>query len=48
MRSDADMETLAMMFTHIKDAYDAGRPGVAMDFDIFPRKYNYLYELLKA
>ena len=48
VRSDADVETLAMMFTHIKDAYDAGRHGVAMDFDIFPKQYNYLYELIKA
>ena len=48
VRSDADVETLAMMFTHIKDAYDAGQHGVAMDFDIFPRQYNYLYELIKA
>lgn len=48
VRSDVDINTLAMMFTHIKDAYDAGRTGIAMDFTMFPKQYNYLYQLIKV
>lgn len=48
VRNDIDIDTLAMMFTHVKDAYDAGKTGVAMDFSMFPKQYNCLYELIKV
>lgn len=37
VRTDIDVELLALMFTHIKDGYDSGRSGLSMDFSIFPR-----------
>lgn len=48
VRSDIDVDLLALMFTHVKDGYDSGQNGVSMDFTIFPRQYNYLYELIKV
>ncbi|MGM9837396.1 MAG: TetR/AcrR family transcriptional regulator [Paludibacteraceae bacterium] len=48
VRTDIDVELLALMFTHIKDGYDSGRSGLSMDFSIFPRQYNYLYELISV
>ena len=48
VRNDVDIDMLAMMFTHIKDAYDVGKMGVAMDFSVFPKQYNYLYDLIKV
>lgn len=47
IRSDIDIELTATMFTHIKDSYDSGMSGVTVDFTLFEKKYNYLYNLLK-
>lgn len=47
IRGDVHIETVAHMFVHIKDGWDAGRTGVPMNFDIFPQQYNYLCELIK-
>lgn len=43
---DVPVEITAHMFLHIKDGWDPGRSG-AMNFDIFPQQYNYLYDLIK-
>lgn len=47
VRSNIDIDLVALMFTHIKDGYDSGHNGETMDFEIFPKQYNYLYELIK-
>lgn len=47
IRSDVNIDLTALMFTHIKDGYDSGQYGITMDFSIFPRQYNYLYDLIK-
>lgn len=47
VREDIPIDTVASMFTHIKEGYDAARTGITMDFSIFPKQYNYLYELIK-
>ena len=47
IRPDIDVETVASLFTHIKDGYDSGRAGVQMDFTMFPRNYYYLFDLIK-
>lgn len=47
VRSDVDIDLTALMFTHIKDGYDSGQYGITMDFSIFPKQYNYLYELIQ-
>ncbi len=47
IRKDIPIETVAKMFTHLKDGYDAGHSGVTMDFSIFPQQYHYLYKLLQ-
>lgn len=47
VRSNIDIDLMALMFTHIKDGYDSGHNGETMDFDIFPKQYNYLFELIK-
>jgi AcrR family transcriptional regulator len=47
IRGNVPIETTAHMFLHIKDGWDPGRAGVPMNFDIFPKQYNYLYELIK-
>ena len=46
IRGDVPIEITAHMFLHIKDGWDPGRSG-AMNFDIFPQQYNYLYDLIK-
>lgn len=46
IRGDVPVEITAHMFLHIKDGWDPGRSG-AMNFDIFPQQYNYLYDLIK-
>ena len=48
IRSDLDVELTATMFTHIKDGYDSGDHGVTMDFSLFPKKYFFLYNLIKT
>jgi len=48
VRSDIDVETIASLFTHIKDGYDSGRAGVEMDFSMFPRNYFCLFDLIKV
>jgi len=48
VRSDIPLDTVSMMFTHIKDGFDTGRTGVTMDFSLFRTQYNYLYDLLKT
>lgn len=48
VRPNVDIELLALMFTHVKDGYDSGGSRVSMDFSIFPKQYNYLYELIKS
>ncbi len=48
VRSDIDVDTIASLFTHIKDGYDSGRAGVQMDFSMFPRNYNCLFDLIKV
>ncbi len=47
VRSNVNIDLTALMFTHIKDGYDSGQYGITMDFSIFPKQYNYLYELIK-
>lgn len=47
VRADVDVALTAHLFTNLKDAYDTGSSGTTMDFTIFPRSYNYLYELIK-
>lgn len=47
VRSNIDIDLVALMFTHIKDGYDSGHNGETMDFEIFPKQYNYLYQLIK-
>ena len=47
VRSNIDIDLVALMFTHIKDGYESGHNGETMDFEIFPKQYNYLYELIK-
>jgi AcrR family transcriptional regulator len=46
IRGDVPVEITAHMFLYIKDGWDPGRSG-AMNFDIFPQQYNYLYDLIK-
>lgn len=46
IRGDVPVEITAHMFLHIKDGWDPGRSG-AMNLDIFPQQYNYLYDLIK-
>ena len=46
VRGDVPVEITAHMFLYIKDGWDPGRSG-AMNFDIFPQQYNYLYDLIK-
>ncbi len=48
VRPNIDIDLLALMFTHVKDGYDSGQNGETMDFNIFPKQYNYLYELIKS
>ena len=48
VRRDIPLETVATLFTHVKDGYDAGQTGKQMDFSIIPKQYNYLYELIKV
>lgn len=48
VRADIDIETMASLFTHIKDGYDSGRAGVQMDFTMFPRNYFCLFDLIKT
>lgn len=47
IRPDIPLEMVATMFTHIKDGFDTGKYGVTMDFTIFDKQYNYLYQLLQ-
>ena len=47
VRPDIDVDTIASLFTHIKDGYDSGRAGVQMDFSMFPRNYFCLLDLIK-
>ena len=47
VRPDIDVDTIASLFTHIKDGYDSGRAGVEMDFTMFPRNYFCLFDLIK-
>lgn len=47
IRDDIPIDTVATMFTHIKDGFDTAKTGMSMDFSIFPQQYNFLYELLK-
>ena len=47
VRPDIDVDTIASLFTHIKDGYDSGRAGVEMDFTMFPRIYFCLFDLIK-
>ncbi len=47
VRPNIDIDLLALMFTHIKDGYESGHSGETMDFGIFPKQYNYLFELIK-
>ncbi len=44
---DIDVETMASLFTHIKDGYDSGKAGMQMDFSMFKRNYNCLFDLIK-
>lgn len=48
VRSDIDIELMAMMFTHLKDAYDSARSGEMIDFSMFDRVYYGLYDLIKV
>ncbi|MBO7502489.1 MAG: TetR/AcrR family transcriptional regulator [Paludibacteraceae bacterium] len=48
IRRDIPVDTMAMMFTHLKDGFDTAKAGVTMDFTAFPQQYNYLYDLLKV
>ncbi|MBQ5775179.1 MAG: TetR/AcrR family transcriptional regulator [Paludibacteraceae bacterium] len=48
VRADIPIETVVNLFMHIKDGYDVGRKGVTMDFSIYPKQYNFLYDLIKA
>lgn len=47
VRPNIDIDLVALMFTHIKDGYESGHSGETMDFEIFPKQYNYLFELIK-
>ena len=47
VRPDIDVDTIASLFTHIKDGYDSGRAGVQMDFTMFSRNYFCLFDLIK-
>lgn len=47
VRANIDVALVAHLFTNLKDAYDTGNSGTTIDFTIFPRSYNYLYELIK-
>jgi len=47
IRSDIPLDTVATMFTHIKDGFDTGKNGLTMDFNIFPQQYHFLYSTLK-
>lgn len=47
IRDDIPIDTVATMFTHIKDGFDTAKTGMLMDFSIFPKQYNFLYDVLK-
>lgn len=47
IRDDIPIETIATMFTNIKDGYDTGKVNIMMDFTILAKQYYSLYELLK-
>ena len=48
VRRDVPLEVTAVLFTQVKDGYDAGRSGTQMDFNMVRQQYNLLYSLIKT
>ena len=47
IRRDIDREQVAIMFTHVKNSYDAGLGQTQMNFDFLRKTYSELHNLLK-
>ena len=47
IRRDIDREQVALMFTHIKNSYDAGLGNTQINFTLLRKTYSQLYKLLK-
>lgn len=47
IRRDIDREQIALMFTHIKNSYDAGLGNTEMDFSLLRKTYEELHKLIK-
>lgn len=47
IRRDIDNEQIALMFTHIKNSYDAGLGNTEMDFHLLRKTYEELHKLIK-
>ena len=48
VRRGIPLEVIAVLFTQVKDGYDAGHSGAQMDFNMVREQYNLLYDLIKA
>lgn len=47
IRRDIDREQIAIMFTHVKNSYDAGLGQTPMNFSLLEKTYRELLKLLK-
>lgn len=47
IRRDIDRDQVALMFTHIKNCYDAGLGKTQMDFSLLEKTYSEFHNLLK-